>query len=215
MTRTDALAYQGAACDTGFRSYFAHPRGWRGWLAGELMALENGDRGRWVIARLELEPGDHVLEVGCGAGADLRRAARSATRGRLVGVDPSAVMVRSARRRNAGAMREGRVEVLQAAAESLPLPAALFDVAFTINAFPFWSDRGRALAEMRRVLVPGGRIAVAVQPRSPDATAETSRRTARELRTALEAAGLEAVRAALHDVGPVPIACAMGRRPSR
>ncbi|WP_369811073.1 class I SAM-dependent methyltransferase [Quadrisphaera sp. DSM 44207] len=98
--------------------------------------------------------GRAVLEVGCGAGQGARWAAAQGAR--AVGVDLSAGML--ARSRALDAQLGTRVPVLQADAAALPLADAAVAVAFSAyGALPFVADAGRVLAEVARVLQPGGR----------------------------------------------------------
>ena len=60
---------------SGWMSQFGHPRGWRGWVVGQLMAIKNRERSLWVLSLLELGLTDRVLEIGFGSGADIRRVA--------------------------------------------------------------------------------------------------------------------------------------------
>jgi SAM-dependent methyltransferase len=102
--------------------------------------------------------GEAVLDVGCGAGLDLWRAARLVgPRGRACGVEPSPEMAARARRALGGA----GVEVLEGAAEAIPCPDAAFDVVLSNGALNLSPDKEGALAELRRVLRPGGRLQVA------------------------------------------------------
>ena len=106
--------------------------------------------------------GERVLDVGCGTGIAARCASRrlGGRAASVVGLDASPQMLAVARAQSERAAldvgwREGR-------AEALPFPDASFDLALCQFALMFFEDRGRALAEMRRVLAPGGRVAVHV-----------------------------------------------------
>jgi ubiquinone/menaquinone biosynthesis C-methylase UbiE len=201
------------SCETGWRRHFAHPEGWLGALVGHLMAVKNRERGEWLVRLLDVQPSDRVLEVGFGPGVDVARIARLAPRGRVAGVDPSAVMLAQARRRNAEAVREGRVDLRLAEATKLPFADASFDRAISTNNLQFWRSVEEGLAEIRRVLVPGGRALVAIQPRSAGATEATTRAWEKRLVDAFSRAGFHDVESQIHAMRPVPLAAVTGTRP--
>ncbi len=102
--------------------------------------------------------GLQVVEVGCGAGQGTRWATQRGAR--AVGVDLSAGML--ARSRGLDARTGTTAPVLQADAGALPLPDGWADVALTAyGALPFVADAGAVLAEVARVLCPGGRFVAA------------------------------------------------------
>jgi ubiquinone/menaquinone biosynthesis C-methylase UbiE len=121
-------------------------------------------------------------------------------------------MLRQASRRNAARVRAGQVELRPGSAEALPYPDARFDRAFSINAVQFWTDRARAMQELARVLEPGGRVAIAIQPRSKGATAATAQAWGWRLAEILPAAGFGSVRLETLPLSPVPVVCALGVR---
>ena len=190
---------------------FAKPTGVAGWVVGHLMSMKNRDRSVWVFSVLDLNPTDRVLEVGFGSGADIARASHTATF--VAGVDHSDVMVRQANRRNAKAIREGRVDLRHASVDKLPYPDAHFDKVFAINSAQFWKETARSLAEISRVLKPGGWLALAVQPRNRGATDETTRQVGVGLSKALTAAGFEEVHSEFQQMRPVATVCVVGQRP--
>ena len=150
MRRPEFIARQ-AACPTGLL----------GRLLGRIMAAETADANRAAVVLLDLQPTDQVLEVGCGHGATIALMAATVTGGYVAGVDISEEMQRQAARRNRAAMLRGAVELRQAAAEQLPYPTERFDKALSVHTLYFWREPNRALAEIRRVLKPGGRVVLA------------------------------------------------------
>jgi SAM-dependent methyltransferase len=105
-----------------------------------------------ILDALELGPGDHLLEVGCGGGLLLREAlARGA---RVTGIDHSDDMVGLARDRAPGA------DVLLARAENLPFADDAFTAIAMSIVFFFLADPVGVLRECRRVLSPSGRLAI-------------------------------------------------------
>jgi SAM-dependent methyltransferase len=110
-----------------------------------------------VLDALQPGPDDVLLEIGCGGGAFLERALRAGCRAKAV--DHSPEMVRVASELNADAIREGRLEIVQAAAEQLPFADDTCTCAAMMQVF-FFLDPEPVLAECRRVVRPGGRLAV-------------------------------------------------------
>jgi ubiquinone/menaquinone biosynthesis C-methylase UbiE len=82
--------------------------------------------------------------------------------GRVVGIDFSPTMLAQAARRNAAAIAAGQVELRVDDARSLPYPDETFDKAFATNVVYFWNDPAAALREVRRVIKPGGTLALYV-----------------------------------------------------
>ena len=110
-----------------------------------------------VADAVDLAPGQRVLDVACGTGILAREAAsRSGSDGSLAGVDPNEGMLEVARKLSP------KIQWRQGVAESLPFPDRSFDAVVSQFGLMFFSDRSRALREMMRVLVPGGRLAFAV-----------------------------------------------------
>ncbi len=204
-----------AACrPSGIVRQFAKPTGWIGWCVGRLMAVKNRKRGEWVISLMQVQSADRVLEVGFGPGVDVGRVSAIAVRGFVAGIDHSAVMVEQARRRNAAAVRAKRVELRHASASRIPYGDIAFDKAFSINAAQFWEEPRGVLEELRRVLRPGGLVALAVQPRIPNATEATAHETGGFLAGLLTTTGFESVRVETKQMQPAPVVCALGTKRS-
>jgi ubiquinone/menaquinone biosynthesis C-methylase UbiE len=147
-----------------------------------------------MLSLLEINPQDRVLGIGFGPGAEIERAAKLAACGFVAGVDPSAVMLRQATRRNQRHIREGRVELRQATMSAIPYPDASFDKLFGINCIQFSRDLLHDLGEIRRVLKSGGLAALAVQPLWRRATDDSAVTIGRDLREAMIEAGFDKCR---------------------
>lgn len=117
--------------------------------------------------------GDRVLDVGCGAGATTRRAARLAHPGHAVGVDISAPLLERARASSA-AEKVANAAYELADAQVHPFPPAAYDVVISRGGVMFFADHAVAFRNLARALRPGGRLAF-VCPQPPDPHSEESR----------------------------------------
>lgn len=196
-------------------SQFGHPRGVAGRLVGWVMAhrRSNRQRNRWAVSLLDVQPTDRVLEIGFGPGVAVTELAGRATRGRVYGIDHSQLMVRRAGRRNAAAIRAGRVHLTRASVDRLPSFGEPLDAILAVNTVGFWPDPVQRLLELRRLLRPAGRIALVSQPRCPGAARDTTTRAAQELQDLLTRAGFVQIRVETLDLDP-PVACVLAACPA-
>ncbi len=119
----------------------------RGELYGEAFSRE---------ALFALLPADWIVaDLGCGTGQTAMALAPHVAK--VIGVDQSSAMLRAAKKRTAGL---ANVELRQGSLEALPLEDASVDGALLLLALTYVSDPGRAVAELARVLRPGGRAVV-------------------------------------------------------
>ena len=121
--------------------------------------------GRW--SRLLVEPfiafagladSERVLDVGCGTGNLAFALAETARLCEVAGIDRSPAFVADARRRNT----DPRIGIAEGDACAIPFPASRFDRTLALLVLHVVPDPGRAVAEMRRVVRPGGVVAAAV-----------------------------------------------------
>jgi ubiquinone/menaquinone biosynthesis C-methylase UbiE len=151
-------------------NHHAHFPGFAG--VGGLVAALTFTVGRGADADLAIRltgagPDDDVVDVGCGPGVAVRRAAASCAS--VVGVDPAPVMLRVARRSTRG-RASSAVRYLEGAAEALPLPDDSATVVWSLATVHHWRDLDAGLGEARRVLRPTGRLLAVERRVEPGAT---------------------------------------------
>jgi ubiquinone/menaquinone biosynthesis C-methylase UbiE len=144
------------------------PTGLLGQAVGNKMVRQHAPETAWTISLLEIKPADRVLEIGFGAGRAIELIAAQTPQCSIAGIDLSPTMVRVSRRRNAQAIKAGRVELRQGDVEHMPFQDGQFDKLLSIQALYFWSDPLRAVAEIARVLALGGRLALTFSPGKVD-----------------------------------------------
>jgi SAM-dependent methyltransferase len=139
-----------------------------GWLGRLMYRHPLGHYGLFHVAldRLQLQPEDVLLEIGCGGGVLLDMALKTARR--VWGIDHSPDMVTLARQKNRRALSEGRAGIVHGDAEVLPWAGATFTCATGVEVLYFMERPTRAFRELDRVLKPGGRLVLvtAAEPRS-------------------------------------------------
>ncbi len=155
-------------------NHHAHFPGFAG-VGGLLAALSftvgRGGDADLAVRLTGIGPGDQVVDVGCGPGVAVRRAAASGAS--VVGIDPATVMLRVARpltrNRSSSAVR-----YLEGAAEALPLPDSSATVVWSLATVHHWRDLDAGLEEARRVLCPSGRLLAVERRVEPGARGHAS-----------------------------------------
>lgn len=118
-----------------------------------------GVANHWLLGRAE--PGEVVLDLGCGAATDLLIAAQMiGPEGRAIGVDMTDSMLDRARA-GADAMGLGNVYLHQALIEELPLETGSVDLVISNGVIDLVPDKDAVFDEIDRVLLPGGRLQIA------------------------------------------------------
>ena len=142
-TNFPAPAYIGRLLDSGFRHFFQPPR--------------------TVVERSGVASGMTVMELGCGSGAYTTYIARAiGEEGKLFAVDIQSAMLRQLERKLS--REENRdiknIELRETNAYELPFADESFDLAYMVTVLMEIPDKGRSLREVKRVLKPGGILAV-------------------------------------------------------
>ena len=118
------------------------------------------------LRALDLSADDRLVELCFGGGQVLERALEVVPS--AAGIDHSPDMLELARERNTGAVDAGTLELLQGDVHELPWPDGEFTCAVCLNAFFFIERPGAFLAEVRRVLAPGGRFVLVTARRDAE-----------------------------------------------
>jgi SAM-dependent methyltransferase len=143
-----------------FSAQFARPRGLLGRLIGHAMARKNAQLTRRVVAALELRGDESVVEFGPGPGVGLRLLVEALPKGRVIGVEPSPVMRAQAAARTRQFAHQ--VELIDATAESIALPAGSIDAVCAVNNVQLWQPLPASLARVLQLLRPGGAVAFGI-----------------------------------------------------
>jgi ubiquinone/menaquinone biosynthesis C-methylase UbiE len=122
------------------------------------------ERLRAIVEQLDVQPGDRVLEIGCGHGVAASFVCERLDGGRLTAVDRSPKMIEAATRRNLEHVRAGRAEFLVAHLESLDLGDRRFDKILAVRVGLFHREPERAHDLATRWLAPGGVIHAVFDP---------------------------------------------------
>jgi ubiquinone/menaquinone biosynthesis C-methylase UbiE len=144
---------------------FSNPSGFFGKFIGNGMAKRNVYDAQWTISLLSIQPHHRILEIGFGPGVSTQMASEKASQGFVAGIDHSRTMVEVASRRNATGIRSGRIELKQGDVAALSYPDESFDIAYSLHSIYFWQKPVDCLKELRRVLKPGGSLAITIQPK--------------------------------------------------
>lgn len=124
----------------------------RHWM--QRMIFEPVQRTVLTLAAQEVAQPTAILDVGCGTGRLLKLAETRFPGARLIGLDAASEMVKQA---EAARPAGSAIRFQQGTAEELPFPNTQFDLVFSTLTFHHWADQSKGMAEVARVLAPGGR----------------------------------------------------------
>jgi cyclopropane fatty-acyl-phospholipid synthase-like methyltransferase len=124
---------------------------------------------RWAVDFMDVQPTDHVLEIGCGSGAAAELICSRLQTGRLFAIDRSESGVDRTRRRCARFIESGRLTVRQIDLATLRVPVKRLHKVFAFNVNLFWVRNCEPEVELlHERLLPGGSVFLFYEARQPD-----------------------------------------------
>lgn len=134
---------------------FRDPAGTGGKLVSAVMNRQNRPLYEETIRLLSPSNSDSILDIGCGNGTVLNMLANQCNCD-LTGIDTSMSILKDATKRNCTFVKKGKMTFLCQNANAMTFADQSFSKAYTINTVYFWESLGDTMAEIERVLKPGG-----------------------------------------------------------
>ncbi len=163
----------------------------------------------WAVRTLAVEPGDRLLEIGCGRGVAVSLVCEKLGGGTIAAIDRSPKMIEAATRRNAEHVAAGMASFQTASLDRAALDGALFDRIFAINVGLFW--RRRPVHEMEvlyKHLAPEGSLYLFHEPPPGSAAHPTSG----PILATLQESGFTAAEILARDLGHTRVGCVISRK---
>jgi ubiquinone/menaquinone biosynthesis C-methylase UbiE len=135
---------------------YGSPKGLIGTYIGEKMVRQHKPETVWTIELLNIQESESVLELGCGSGYAMKMILEQNRVGKVVVLDLSPTVIRSAMIRNKQAINEEKANLVLDNVKSLPFENEQFDKVFSIHSIYFWDELSATFSEIYRVLKPGG-----------------------------------------------------------
>lgn len=139
-----------------------HPQGEFGLQVADNMNISNADMTRYAVDLLDCGGHDAILEIGPGNGRFAEYVLAKGPGVTYTGVDLSETMVDAAREINTVHINAGRARFEWTDGLRFPFEDGTFDRVFTVNTLYFWHNPAMQLAEIRRILKPGGTFCLAI-----------------------------------------------------
>lgn len=161
------------------------------------------DRLLWAVKTLAVAPSDRILEIGCGRGAAVSLICENLVEGTVFAVDQSEKVIESARKANAGYVKEGKANFLAGPFHQVDLRQERFNKVFAVNVNLFWMKAERELSILKERLLPGGNVYLFNQPPTEEKVEEIAERTVHNLLSA----GFHVKPVMIGDISPLPVVC--------
>ena len=141
------------------------PSGKLSGIFGIYMNFNNNYLNKLAVQALDIQPNDHILEVGFGGGGALYKILKNMHGGFVAGIDYSPDMVKRGKGKFQKSIASGKMALFEGNVTSMPFSDASFDKICTINTIYFWPESHAGLNEILCVLRPGGQLVVGIGPK--------------------------------------------------
>ncbi len=173
----------------------------------EIRAVKINERFEWATEVLDIQPGDRILEIGCGAGIAVRLIASRLKKGSITAIDQSAAMIRMATRRNREFSDAKKSIFLTGSFADTKLPYPEYDKIFAFNVSVFWKNPVTELAIIAAHLKKNGHFYLFHQPPF-DITKDIAKKAAEQIRKN----GFDIVNTLFKNTKPVPSFCIIANK---
>lgn len=136
------------------------PNGELGKIVADDMNKSHFELTGWGLEKININPQDIILDIGCGGGRTVNRLASIAKEGKVFGIDYSMDCVKWSKDYNEELIKDGRLEIIHASVEKIPFEDNKFDVISAVETIYFWPDLVQNLKEVKRVLKPSGKLII-------------------------------------------------------
>jgi len=168
------------------------PSGFVSRLTACLLPGQEQQLSHWTVEQLNIQPYQHLLEVGYGTGNTIQEAARRLKVGFLAGIDDSITHYRQAYRKNLRSIRDQLMQLHFGGLHELSYPPHYFHTIYGSNAHTQWEDPQREFIRLANLLKSGGRLVMVFQ--SPGTTVKDTREAVEKIEEDYLAAGLTDIR---------------------
>lgn len=192
---------------------FKKPKGLIGKIVGLIMAAENKTLNEWTIRQLKIRPKDRILEVGYGPGYSIDYITDHYPGVYVDGIDVSKTMKDQATHRLDPEIEQGDVKLFAGDVAEADFQQGHYHKVFTVNNYTLWEDKRTGLQKLYEALVPGGRIAITMQPRQEDARENKARTFGKDIQRDLKTCGFRRIKVQYRKISPELAVCVTALKP--
>lgn len=142
------------------------PNGLGGKMILKMMNTGHNKLSEWGLSHLSLRASDHVLDVGCGGGANIAKLLKICTGGFVAGIDYSEESLKYSRKKNINNLDKNCI-IKFGSASNIPFKDNSFDVVTAFETIYFWPNLKNDFQEIRRVLKPNGQFMICCEDGDP------------------------------------------------